>query len=380
MMNVLFITNIPSPYRVEFFNELGKHCNLTVWFEAESESNRQWNVNKQNMNFTSVFLKGITVGLDKHVNWSIIKQLKQSKFDIYILGCYSSPTEMAAIRWLKSNNVPFLLNSDGGFVAQENKWKYRLKKYFISSATGWLSSGKHCTEYFVHYGADPKLIYEYPFSSLAYTEDELRPMQPSRLHAFKLKERLKQKVIVSIGQFIPRKGFSELIESFPLLDDGNTTLVIIGGGPLKEQYQIIIKELRLKNVILKEFMSREQLIEFYKATDVFVLPTRYDVWGLVINEAISFGLPVVTTTGAGAAYSLIENGGNGFIVDVSDTNGLVMKCKFLLDNDDIRSEFGAASLEVSQSYTIEKMAEKHLEWFDTFLAASKEQENKELIG
>jgi glycosyltransferase involved in cell wall biosynthesis len=380
MMNVLFITNIPSPYRVEFFNELGKHCNLTVWFEAETESNRLWNVNKQTMSFKSVFLKGITVGLDKHVNWSIRKQLRKSKFDIYILGSYSSPTEMAAIRWLKSNDIPFLLNSDGGFITQENKWKFRLKKYFISSATGWLSSGSHCTEYFTHYGANPKFIYEYPFSSFSYTEDERRPMAPSQLQQFKLKEQLKRKVILSVGQFIPRKGFSELIESFHLLDEGETSLVIVGGGPLKEEYQKIISELRLKNVILKDFMAREQLIEFYKAADLFVLPTHYDIWGLVINEALAFGLPIITTTGAGAAYSLIESGTNGYIVNVPDTNGIVMRCKFLLENDHIRSEFGAASWNKSRDFTIKKMVARHLECFDAFQQSLKTNTKTERIG
>ncbi len=366
MMNVLFITNIPSPYRVEFFNELGKRCNLTVWFEAESEANRQWNVNKHAMSFKSLFLKGITVGMDKHVNWSIIKELKKSKFDIYIMGCYSSPTEMAAIRWLKSNRIPFLLNSDGGFVPQESKWKFRLKKYFISSASGWLSSGSQCTEYLKHYGANPEFIYEYPFSSLSYSEEERVPMSPSKLRQFKLKESLKSKVILSVGQFISRKGFSELIESFEKLDGGDTSLVIVGGGPLKEQYRKIIAELRLKNVVLKSFMSREQLIEFYKAADVFVLPTRYDVWGLVVNEAMSFGLPVIATSKTGAAYTLIENGTNGYVVDESDTDGIILRCEFLLKHEQVRREFGEASMNKSGDFTVKKMVAAHLESFETF--------------
>ncbi|QJD87183.1 glycosyltransferase family 4 protein [Cohnella herbarum] len=367
MMKVLFITNIPSPYRVEFFNELGKYCSLTVWFEAENESNRSWNVEKSKMNFSYEFLKGITIGLDKHVNWSIIKALRASRFDIYVLGCYSSPTEMAAIQWLRSHRIPFLLNSDGGFIARERDWKHRIKKYFISSATGWLSSGQQCTKYLTHYGADPAFVYEYPFASLSYSEKERSPMRPERLESFKRQERLKSKVILSIGQFISRKGFAELLKASPQLDDGQTSLVIVGGGPLKDEYKKIIKDMELDHVVLKDFMSREQLIEFYRAADLFVLPTHQDVWGLVINEAISFGLPVVTTTGAGAAYDLVDDGRNGFVVDVRNMNEFVRKCQYLLDNDAARAEFGAVSQSISCRYTIKQMASRHMERFASFL-------------
>lgn len=366
-MKVLFITNIPSPYRVEFFNELGKHCDLTVWFEAETESNRDWKVEKSKMNFSYEFLKGFTVGLDKHVNWSIIKALRRSRFDIYVLGCYSSPTEMAAIQWLRSHRIPFLLNSDGGFVAKESDWKHRIKMYFISSAAGWLSSGRQCTKYLTHYGADPAFVYEYPFASLSYSDEERSRIQPDRLKAFKRQEQLKPKVILSVGQFIPRKGFVELLRASSPLDDGQTSLVIIGGGPLRDEYKRIIKEMRLDNVILKDFVSREQLIEFYRAADLFVLPTQQDVWGLVINEAISFGLPVVTTTGAGAAYDLVDDGRNGFVVDVENMNEFVRKCKYLLDNDSVRAEFREASLGISYRYTIKQMASRHMERFASFL-------------
>ncbi|WP_239618848.1 glycosyltransferase family 4 protein [Cohnella mopanensis] len=380
MMKVLFITNIPSPYRVEFFNELGKTCQLTVWFEAESESNRHWKVEKGEMNFSYKFLKGLTLGVDKHVNWSIIKELRASQFDVYVLGCYSSPTEMAAIQWLRSRRIPFLLNSDGGFVTQESEWKHKIKKYFISSATGWLSSGRHCTEYLIHYGANPAFIYEYPFASLSYSDAERAPMRPEKLEEFKRQERLKSKVVVSVGQFIARKGFSELLEASAPLDDGQTSLVIIGGGPLKDEYRKIIQELRLKNVVIKDYMDRAQLIDYYRVADLFVLPTHQDVWGLVINEAISFGLPIVTTTGAGAAYSLVDHGRNGFIVDTQDINGFVQKCQYLLENDAIRDGFGMESLKISDRYTIKHMAARHMERLASFLEQPSVSGDAERIG
>ncbi|MFC5405000.1 glycosyltransferase family 4 protein [Cohnella soli] len=364
MIDVLFVTNIPSPYRVEFFNELGKHCNLTVWFEAKSESNRQWDVGEDGMNFKYEFLKGFTLGLDKHVNWNIIRKLKEKRFDLYVMGCYSSPTEMAAIAWLNANKIPFVLNSDGGFIAEgESGWKRKLKTRFIATASGWLSSGKTCTDYLLHYGARKENVYEYPFASCTYNEDELAPMSDADKDAFKRAEGLQGKVILSVGQFIPRKGLDGMIGSLADLRLEDTTVVAIGGGPLKERYTEIAREKKMEHLVLKDFMNRESLLSYYKAADLFVLPTRYDVWGLVINEAMTFGLPVVTTKGAGASHTLVEEGVNGYAVEVDDYGALGRRCAALLANDDLRSRFGAASRRKAEAYTIARMAERHVEIF-----------------
>ena len=79
-MKVLFLTNIPSPYRVDFFNELGKQCDLTVAFEGKTATDRNENwKNKNCFKFNSVFLRGIRVKADQFVCFDVIKILKQTK-------------------------------------------------------------------------------------------------------------------------------------------------------------------------------------------------------------------------------------------------------------------------------------------------------------
>ena len=79
-MKVLFLTNIPSPYRVDFFNELGKKCELTVLYELERASNRdtKWSSNSSN-NFTEIFLKGKKIGSDSAICFSVLKYLKNKE-------------------------------------------------------------------------------------------------------------------------------------------------------------------------------------------------------------------------------------------------------------------------------------------------------------
>lgn len=363
-MKVLFITNIPSPYRVAFFNELGKHCDLTVWFEAPNESNRSWHVDGLGRNFRFRFLKGITLGLDKHLNISVWRALHKEAFDIYVLGGYSSPTEMIAIHWLKYRRKPFILNSDGGFARNDRLFMRKLKTYLISSAQAWLSSGTQCTRYLRHYGAAADRIYEYPLASHVPDERDLLPLSAGEKALLKQANDLPGVVLLAVGQFIPRKGFDVLLRSFGRMQrerpDARISLLLIGGGPEQSRYERIVREQGIRHVTIKPFLQREALAPYWKLADIFVLPTRYDTWGLVLNEAAAFGLPIVTTEMAGAAGDLVREGGNGFIVKPDDEAALARACLQLALDERLRRRFGKQSGEIARRYSLGKMVERHV--------------------
>ncbi|SEN61570.1 glycosyltransferase family 4 protein [Paenibacillus sp. OV219] len=373
-MRVLFITNIPAPYRVDFWNELGLHCDLTVWFEASSEKDREWEIDGLGKNFKYKFLNGYTFGLDKHLNLGIIGELRNSKFDIYIMGGYSTPTEMLAITWLKFNRIPFLLNSDGGFIKRgENPLLKNIKRFFISSAAAYLSSGKNCLKYLMYYGATEREVYEYPFSSVSFSPNDRMSLSPADKVEIRNNLQLREKVVLSIGRFISLKGFDTLIKSFELIDDNKTTLVLIGGGPERANYEALIKEYELTDkVVLIDFLQKNELIPYWNIADLFVFPTRNDVWGLVLNEAITFGLPIIATTGAGASFDLVEQNKNGFVVEVDDIQDIANKTRLLLNDEDLRKQFGSHSREISELFTVKEMVKKHLHIFDEFLSLQGE--------
>ena len=90
-----------------------------------------------------------------------------------------------------------------------------------------------------------------------------------------------------------------------------------------------------------------------------MLPTREDIWGLVINEAMAYGLPVITTERCVAGLELIENGVNGYVVPVEDAAALAEKINAVLSAD--LHQMGEASLEKIRPYTLENMAKTHAE-------------------
>jgi glycosyltransferase involved in cell wall biosynthesis len=362
-MKVLFLTNIPTPYRVDFFNELGKYCDLTVLYERNNASNRDEKWKSQDAEyFKEIYLNGKSIGDDSAICFSVIKFLNPDKFDLIIIGGYSTPTGMLAITYLKAKKIPFVLNSDGGIIKNDSRFKKKIKQFFIGSALAWLSTGLNTTEYLLNYGAKKENIYIYPFTSIKKIDVLTNIISIDERNILKNKLGMKEeKIVISVGQFIYRKGFDILINACKNIDN-NVGIYIIGGNPT-EEYMELINSLTLKNINFVGFKTKDELKDFYLAADLFVFPTREDIWGLVINEAMANGLPIVTTNKCVAGLELIKNNENGFIVNSEDQNQLSEKTNLILNNDSLKKDMSIKSLNIIREYTIEIMAKKHFDIF-----------------
>lgn len=358
-MKVLFLTNLPAPYRVEFFDELGKLVDLTVLYEVEKakDRDRAWKTISSDT-YQTVFLKSWFQKTDSAFCPDVISWLDQFQNDIIIIGGYSTPTGMLAVQYLNRKKIPFILNIDGG-MKKEDKWYIRkVKEYFIGKASWWLSTGKTCDEYLLAYGANIECIYHYSFTSLRRNDilkEAISDCEKKRIREeLKIKE---TKVVLAVGQFISRKGFDILLRAADGI--GVDCGIYIIGGKVTQEYQQLVDDLELKNIHFCKFMKKEQLKKYYLASDLFVLPTREDIWGLVINEAMSCGLPVITTDHCVAGLELIENERNGYIVPVDNVCELRRAIECVLKNDNKRSKMAGNSLKTIEKYTIENMAMEH---------------------
>lgn len=356
MKKVLYITNIPAPYRIEFFNELSKSCDLTVAFERNSADNRNkdWK-SGENYRFHSVFMKSKFRKIEGAFCPEIISIIKEYAKETIIVGGYSTPTGIYSIFYMKLHQIPFWLNCDGGMIKADNRIKRKLKSFFIGAAVGWLSTGKISDEYLIYYGAKREKIYHYPFTSVKES-DIIKINQEEKV---KIKKELgiqEEKVILFVGSFIYRKGIDDLIRASRNIS--NVALVLVGGSGLL-QYQEILDEGMKCMLYVPGFKKKEELKLYYQVADIFVLPTRGDVWGLVVNEAMACGLPVLTTDKCVAGLELVEDGVNGYIVSADNPEMLGDRIRKLLLDDVLREKMGQSNLEKIKEYTIEKMAEEH---------------------
>ena len=264
---------------------------------------------------------------------------------------------MIAQKYMIDHKIPFIHSSDGGMIKEDSALQKKLKSYFIKNASAWLGTGKVTTEYLEHYGAYENKIITYPFTSIY--ERDILPVPDSMVVKRQFRNQLKMyedKIVLSVGQLIHRKGIDILIKAASQLN--NTGIYIIGGTP-SDEYVELKRKYNANNIHFIGFKDKNELSKYYRAADVFVLPTREDIWGLVVNEAMSYGIPVVTTNKCVAGMEMVEQGVTGSIVEVENVNQLVEAVRYWLENGSIESN--NASLDKARQYTIEKMAAVHYE-------------------
>ena len=361
-MKVLWLTNIPSPYRVDFFNELGKECELTVLFEKSHSSERDdiWK-NYKFENFKGIILGGKSIGVAEAMSWSVVKYLKKGIYDHIVVTNYFDFTGMLAVLYMRLRGIRYSVEGDGAFAGSGKGFKEKIKKFVISKAIYCFSTGNEHDKYYLKYGAEKENIIRYPFTSIKTADALCEPLSNNSKKL--LKESLgitENKAVLSVGQFIHRKGFDILIKAAASLPN-DVGFYFVGGVP-PDEYIDLKESLQLSNVHFIGFKSKEELSDYYKASDVFVLPTREDIWGLVINEAMSYGLPVITTNKCIAGLELISD--DRYILDPEDVKGL-SKITLEILQDPIQSErLSIDNLGTASKYTIETMAKKHIEIFN----------------
>ncbi len=360
MKKILVVSSYPAPYRVGVFAGLTRHYDMDIFFEFDQDQSRsdEWFVRED-------WFHILTRSGQMDIFNACLRDIRQ--YDLVLAYDYNNKNAGRAIRRCMTAGIPYCINCDGAFI-HRNLLKDIVKRLYISHARACFASGQHAEDYFLHYGAKPENIYRHRFTSMS--EKDMEQAYPVTGEEKKnLRKELSLPadcvIVLSIGQFIPRKGLDILLKAWAGIGVTGAALVIIGGGEEENTYKDLIDSLNLRNVMLRGFMPGETVYDHYRAADIFVLPTREDIWGLVINEAMAFGLPVISTEGCIAALELIKNDINGYVVPVDDESALRQRLAFLTENPDIRQKMGAKNRNDMQGCTIEQIVQRHVEVIDS---------------
>jgi glycosyltransferase involved in cell wall biosynthesis len=190
-----------------------------------------------------------------------------------------------------------------------------------------------------------------------YNAFELQKINITRDEA-RAKLLLSGEIIVSIGRLVPWKGFETLIELFPDIVKRNpkAKLYIIGGGPERKNLESRIKNQESKNsIFLTGNISHEEAVSYLIAADVFVLNTGYEGLSHTILEAMSVGVPIITTR-VGGNLELIEDGISGRLVEYQDKKAITEAIVEVFTNVDMaRQRFGKSAREKAAEFSKEKM-------------------------
>jgi glycosyltransferase involved in cell wall biosynthesis len=363
--NIFIQSVFPAPYRTSVFKALSEYYNVFVSFERKSDDNRNSEWFDSGFGFDGVILDN---SLDMERFKIEVHNLK--KYDAVLAYDYSSLHCIKLMLRCMRLNIPYYINCDGSFPeSQKNPVKNMVKRFFIKRARGCFASGTHAKDYFLTFGAREENVFIHNFTTLNDEDilDTSVTVKEKEEIRKKLNLPLDRKIVVSVGQFAYRKGYDILLEAWKNIIDTGAVLYIIGGGEKRQEYLDFIKQEGIDNVKIIDYKPKQEIFEYYKAADFFVLPTREDIWGLVINEAMACGLPIITTNRCVAGLELIEDYKNGFIVPVEDSDALADKIKIFSDNVTLRVEAGQNNLDKIREYTFENVAKAHMQAIEKIL-------------
>ena len=159
-------------------------------------------------------------------------------------------------------------------------------------------------------------------------------------------------VVLYLSKMTPRKRPLDLLKAAEKLQVP-ATFVFVGDGPLGSEIESYISSRNLRNVFPVGFQSPGELSRFYAIADIFVLPSEFEPWGLVINEAMCFSLPIVTTHGVCSAADLVRDGRNGFLYEAGNIGALTDSLTCLIGNRQLRYEMGKHSLDIIRSWNLD---------------------------
>jgi glycosyltransferase involved in cell wall biosynthesis len=336
-----------------------------VWFMGKNVKNRIWKEDEMNKyDFKYHFLSGFTLNIGKADNYPFWVNIFSpfllfgARPDVVIMNGWDSLTSFLVHLTCRILNIKFLIYSDS--TENERSWRrfvtLPLVKLHVKSSDGYLAGGTRAKRYLEILGANPDKI------AITYNTIDLgnyvKLINSYRASSGEIRRELgiqNKKVIMFYGQLIKRKGVDLLIKVYKKLQStrDDAFLLIVGDGQYKNYLQLLAKKIGITNFAILPNPGDVEICKYYAIADVFVLPSREEVWGVVINEAMSAGLPVIVSNIAGSSEDLVKDGVNGFQFENENESSLLEKLNLILSDDGKLKEMGRKSFAMIQSYSPE---------------------------
>ena len=344
---IAIISNSHTPYRLHLHQRIAKEVpEIKLWsLYTHETSNAPWNFDGEHDDIGAVmFGKGENCDQQADLRRSlrewrrggrIIRWIKQQNVKFVLMMGYNDAGRMRIIRWCHHNHLPCWVFGDSNILGDtagglKRSVKDRYVRRVVQWCDGVLSCGRLGAQYFERYGADPQHCFYFPYEpdyDLIHGLSD-REIQDTARH-FSLDAQRRR--IVFSGRLVEVKRLDLLLDAFAAIAGRRPEwdLLVIGDGPLRQELQARLPLELAHRVRWTGFLDHQASVSaLYRMCDVLVLPSDYEPWALVVNEAVAAGLAVVSSNVVGAAAELVREGVNGRLFPPGDLRAL-MEC--LLD-------------------------------------------------
>jgi glycosyltransferase involved in cell wall biosynthesis len=374
VIRVGYIAGEPNPYRAPHLDRIAEHSDidLAVIYAAATVQRREW---KLDYAHEPTFLRGPSLPLTRvlHHDYPLTPQiwrlLERERFDVLVIGGWSLMAPQLAIVWARRRRIPYLIVSENHLREPRPAWVRAVKslvlRRVVPQASGLLVTGSLAREHALHYGARPDRITVFPntvdIPAYRAAAERLRPQRNE------IRQRLgiadEAVAVAQVGRLFPLKAPDEALEAVArarAFTKQPLQLLLVGDGELRSSLEQRATELGL-DVTFAGFRQGEALLECFAATDVFALLSHRETWGVVVNEAAAFGLPLVLSDRVGAAGDLLRDGENGELVRSGDVEGAARAIARLADDRGLRERYGQRSLALVEPWDYERSVEAFAE-------------------
>jgi glycosyltransferase involved in cell wall biosynthesis len=370
----------PIPYQAPLYREVARRpeVDLTVYFSSDAsvrgyydqEFGREvaWDtplLDGYRSHFPPSASRTATPGpYGSPPRLDVVRELLAGRFDAVWMHSYAHANVWLVTAGELARGSRVLIREEQTLLHERPWYKAALKKAALGaifSSTWGLFIGEQSRRHFLHYGMPEERLFPARYcvdnEFFLGKAEELRPRRSELRADFGIDG--DAPVVLCVAKTIPKKAPLLLIEAFARLRVKRPcSLLMVGEGELLPTARELVARRQIPDVHFTGFLNQSELPAAYVASDVFCLPSVHnETWGLVVNEALNFSLPIVVSNKVGCAVDLVRPGKNGFVVPAGEVEPLAESLEVLVAHDELRRSFGRKGLERVSEYSVAACAD-----------------------
>jgi glycosyltransferase involved in cell wall biosynthesis len=297
-------------------------------------------------------------------SYGFAKRLRKSRFDALWVHGYARPSNLLAIAIAKVSGLKVFVRDEANqFSASRSPVRKILKSIFFRLLSRWvdgfLAIGSMNRDYYLKNGIKPGRIFMMPYAvdNDFFADRALQALAGRDLLRQKLGLEPGRKVILYASKFIVRKRPHELLRAYERLvnsmpkGESRPYLLYVGDGAMRAMLEAEAAAKGLRDVRFLGFRNQTELPALFDLSDIFVLVSSHEPWGLVVNEAMAAGCAVIVGDEVGCAADIVKPGINGFIVEPGDIAGLTDALREATSSLDRATAMGEAGRDIIRSWS-----------------------------
>jgi len=365
---VVFIYPPPYPARLPLLDLIcAQMDSVVLFFSKHTLVHPDWDIDLilEQVRFPYHILPGVTLPIpgEPHFRPSVLWYLWRYKPDVVVTAEFNPQTLFAVIYASLFRSKVLILSEETRHTARTRANRRWFRKWLVRRCDGFVATSSETGKYLCELDVDPNTIFvSFQIPDVLKWKRSVEKEKKSQ-DDIRAELGLSGKVILYVGRLEPHKGLQLLLEAFHGVIETaqNASLLVVGSGSEEVRLRQYCEQNGLSDrVMFSGYKQPDELPKYYAAADMFIFPTLWDPFGIVIAEALASGLPVICSPFAGAA-DLIEEGKNGYILDPRDTEKMALLLSNLLTDEDLLERLRHGALASIENFTIEKSAEQFLE-------------------